>query len=119
MLHASSPCESDSSFDEPGSGYSSPSMSAQRNSTVSLPSHAETEEYLRNTLEIPSHLPVDLSALPDATDKKQPPITHMIKLAIWGSKDKMLTLRGIYGEIENRYPSLKDLQDKPWQVCLP
>jgi hypothetical protein len=94
-------------------------MTPHRNSTVTLPPHSETEEYLRNTLEIPSHFPVDLSALPDVSEKKQPPITHMIKLAIWGTKDKMLTLRGIYNEIEDRYPSLKDLQDKPWQVCVP
>ena len=91
-------------------------MTPHRNSTTSLPPHSETEAYLRNTLDIPPHLPVDLSALPDASDRKHPPITHMIKLAIWGSKDKMLTLRGIYNEIEERYPSLKDLQDKPWQV---
>ena len=117
--HRSSPWDSDSSFDEAYSGYSSSSMTSHRNTTATLPPHSETERYLRRTLDIPPHLPVDLSVLPETTDRRQPPITHMIKLAIWGSDDKMLTLRGIYREIENRYPSLKDLQDKPWQVCPP
>jgi hypothetical protein len=83
---------------------------------VDAPPHSETEEYLQLTLNIPRHLPVNLSALPDISDGRQPPIAHMIKLAIWGSRDKMLTLRGIYDAIERRFPSLKDLQDKPWQV---
>lgn len=115
--HWSSPWDSDSSFEEAWSGYSSSSNTSRRSAMVSLPPHSETEKYLRRSLDIPPHLPVDLSVLPETTERKQPPITHMIKLAIWGSDDKMLTLRGIYREIENRYPSLKDLRDKPWQVC--
>ncbi len=117
MLHTPSPGEPDSSSEEQGSAYSSPSITPL--SFGSLPSYNETEDYLRHHLEIPAHIPVNLRALPDVTAKKQPPITHMIKLAIWGSQYKRLTLRQIYEEIEKRYPSLKELHDKPWQVRLP
>jgi hypothetical protein len=103
-LYARSPSVSDSSTDD-----------VSPHTNVTLPPHNDTEDYLRRTLEIPADIPVDLNALPDSTDKK-PPITHMIKLAIWGSKHKRLTLRQIYDAIERRYPSLKGLKDKPWQV---
>jgi len=103
-FYARSPSVSDSSLDDVSS-----------HTNVALPPHNDTEAYLRRTLEIPADIPVDLNALPDSTDKK-PPITHMIKLAIWGSKHKRLTLRQIYDAIERRYPSLKGLKDKPWQV---
>ena len=112
-----SPSPSDSSLEDDGSTYSS---SSPPPTTYPLPPQAETEEYLRRALEIPRHVPVDLNALPDydpTTEKKQPPITNMIKLAIWGSKHKRLTLRQIYDEIEKRYPTLKESKDKPWQVC--
>lgn len=109
-----SPSPSDSSLDEDGSAYSS---SSPPPSTNPLPTTAETEEYLRRTLEIPRHVPVDLNALSEP-DKKQPPITNMIKLAIWGSKHKKLTLRQIYDEIEKRFPSLKESKDKPWQRSI-
>lgn len=123
FMYAPSPAGSDSSLEEPsGSTYSShsrsPSSIGPSSTSMSLPTNSETEEYLRRTLEIPPHLSVDLSALPEPTEKtsKQPPITHMIKLAIWGSRHKRLTLRQIYDEVEGRYPALKSLQDKPWQV---
>lgn len=115
MPYAQSPSgSSDSSLEDVSSSYSSTSKSSH--TKVALPPHNETEEYLRRTLEIPADTPVNLDALPDSTDKK-PPITHMIKLAIWGSKHKRLMLRQIYDAIERRYPSFKDPKDKPWQVC--
>ncbi|KAF9532693.1 hypothetical protein CPB83DRAFT_807158 [Crepidotus variabilis] len=123
-MYAPSPAGSDSSLEESsGSAYSSshsqsPSSLGPTPISMALPTNQETEEYLRRTLEIPPHLPIDLRALPEPTEKKQPPITHMIKLAIWGSKHKRLTLRQIYDEVERRYPSLKDLQDKPWQRSI-
>ncbi|KAJ3513475.1 hypothetical protein NLJ89_g2926 [Agrocybe chaxingu] len=84
-----------------------------------LPSHQETEKYLRKTLEVPYPYPLNLSSLPDEPfDKKAPAVTTLIKLAIFGSKDKRLTLRQIYDEIENRYPSWKDAKDKHWQTSI-
>jgi len=116
MLHTPSPGDPDSSSEEQGSAYSSSSITLLP--FVSLPPHDETEAYLRKHLDIFPHVPVNLRALPDGTANKQPPITNMIKLAIWGSPHKRLTLRQIYEEIEKRFPYLKDLQDKPWQVQL-
>ncbi|KDR78661.1 hypothetical protein GALMADRAFT_24097, partial [Galerina marginata CBS 339.88] len=42
----------------------------------------------------------------------------LIKLAIWGSPSKKLTLRQIYDAIETRYPSWKTASDKPWQRSI-
>jgi hypothetical protein len=81
------------------------------------PTDPETEAYLRKSIPIAEGKPVNLSSLPDSS-AKTPKISDMIKLAIWGSRNHKLTLRQIYDEIEDRYPHLKDAQDKPWQVCL-
>ena len=116
MLHTPSPGDPDSSSEEQGSAYSSSSITLLP--FLSLPPHNETEAYLRQHLDISLHVPVDLHALPDGAVNKQHPITNMIKLAIWGSPHKRLTLRQIYEEIEKRFPYLKELQDKPWQVWL-
>ena len=77
----------------------------------------ETEEYLRRTLAIPPHMQLNLSSLPDEPHgTKNPKISDLIKLAIWGSPGHKLTLRQIYTAIEERYPSYKAATDKPWQV---
>ncbi|CAA7270469.1 unnamed protein product [Cyclocybe aegerita] len=75
----------------------------------------------RNTFArlLKSPYPLNLSSLPDEPfDKNVPAVTTLIKLAIFGSKDKRLTLRQIYDEIEKRYPSWKDAKDKPWQRSI-
>ena len=89
--------------------------SAEPSSTE--PSSEETEEYLRRTLAIPPHMPLNLSSLPDEPlGTKSPKISDLIKLAIWASPDHKLTLRQIYNAIEERYPSYRKASDKPWQV---
>ncbi|KAF8877832.1 hypothetical protein CPB84DRAFT_1688567, partial [Gymnopilus junonius] len=86
---------------------------------VQFPPHEDTEAYLRQNLNILPPRPVNLSALPDEPfSGKAPKITDLIKLAIWGSKHKQLTLNQIYAEIENRYPSWKMAKDKPWQRSI-
>jgi hypothetical protein len=85
---------------------------------LSLPSHQETEAWLRNHLKIPAPHPLNLWCLRDLISvKKLPNLTEMIMLAIWGSPYKRLGLSEIYTAIEDRYPVLKTNIDKPWQVC--
>ncbi|KAH9481885.1 Forkhead box protein I1-ema [Psilocybe cubensis] len=83
-------------------------------SSVGLPSHAETENYLRQTLGIPLQVPVTLYALADdPRGPNKPSVTTMARLAIWGSPHKKLTLNQIFEAVEQRYPSLGALVDKP------
>ncbi|KAJ3479943.1 hypothetical protein NLJ89_g12307 [Agrocybe chaxingu] len=118
MMHSHSPGPSESENSWDSDQYSSPSPTGS-NAALPLPTNEETDEYLRKTLEIPYPYPLNLSSLPDEPfDKKAPAITTLIKLAICGSKNKRLTLRQIYDEIEKRYPSWKDSKDKPWQRSI-
>lgn len=93
----------------------STSVDSRRTQDPPRPSDQETEAYLRKSIPIAEGKQVNLWSLPESA--KAPKISDMIKLAIWGSRNHQLTLRQIYDEIENRYPHLKDAQDKPWQVC--
>ena len=105
--------ESDSlSLDDNDSMFSSASPPDAFNG--SLPPHEETERYLRLTLGINPPQAVNLTALPESP--WPPGITRMIKLAIWGSQRKMLTLSQIYDEIEKRFPARQSGKDAPWKV---
>lgn len=87
-------------------------------SSIGLPSHAKTEDYLRQTLGIPLHKPVTLYSLPaDPRGPNKPSITTLARLAIWGSSQRKLTLHQIFQAVEERYPSLGALSDKPHRVC--
>ena len=64
-------------------------------------------------------MPLNLWSLPNEPFPGKPPkIAELIKLAIWGSPCRSLTLREIFAAIEERYPSYKQAADKPWQVSL-
>lgn len=73
-----------------------------------LPTHRETEEYLRGNLDIPHPKPLNLWALPDDPNilKGRSSISKLIKLAIWGSETKRLTLSQIHKAIQERYPTI-------------
>jgi len=85
-----------------------------------LPIHEETEDILRKSLKthIPNHVTFNLDALSDENPitSKHMTVFDLIKFAIWGSKNKRLTLGQIYAVIEDRWPFLKYSEDKPWQV---
>ncbi|KAF8903715.1 hypothetical protein CPB84DRAFT_1677862, partial [Gymnopilus junonius] len=113
-------------LDDPHSTFPSPesdTLSLDDNDSVfsyaslhgSLPPHEETEKYLRNTLGIAPPEPVNLSVLPE--HPWPPGITRLIKLAIWGSQRKMLTLSQIYDEIETRFPA-KSGKDASWKKSI-
>ncbi|KAF9483186.1 winged helix DNA-binding domain-containing protein, partial [Pholiota conissans] len=68
-------------------------------------------------MSIPDHRLLNLWSLP-SEPTKVPKISDLIKLAIWGSPNHRLTLRQIYDAIEDRYPTWKQAQDKPWQRSI-
>lgn len=79
----------------------------------------DTEEYLRQQLNIPPFTRVDLWALPDPPPGQRPsqPLPVLIKLAIHGSPKHKLTLREIYLALEERFVWFKENRDdKAWKV---
>jgi hypothetical protein len=63
---------------------------------------------------------VSLQSLPDPAPGVKPPqpLPLLIKLAIYGSPDKKLTLQEIYTALENRFEWFKkNSRDKAWKVC--
>lgn len=92
-----------------------PPVSGAAYTTVGLLSNEETESYLRQTIGIPSHLPVRLSSLPDDPRGTNKPTTRTLaSLAIWGSPERKSTLHQIYLAVEERYP-MQNI--KPRRVC--
>ena len=81
----------------------------------------DTEEYLRHQLHIPPFQPVNLWALPDPPAGQRPsqPLPVLIKLAIFGSRNRQLTLREIYAALEERFVWFRENRhDKAWKVSF-
>jgi len=64
--------------------------------------------------------PIDLDVLDDPPPGEKPnyPYPTLIKLAIYGSPRKRLTLQEIYQALENRFAWFKNSTDAAWKVCL-
>jgi hypothetical protein len=75
------------------------------------------EVYLRRELQIPNHLPVSLSSIPDPRDGSRPyPSNHnLVALAIYTSPHKKLTLQQIYDVLVNRFWYFKE-NTGSWRV---
>ncbi|KAF8135202.1 hypothetical protein EV363DRAFT_1160371, partial [Boletus edulis] len=71
----------------------------------SRPRFPDAGPYLRQQLGLSSHEPVRLQSLPDPPlgEKPTTPLPMLIKLAIYGSPNKQLTLQEIYAGLENRF----------------
>ncbi|KAG1864571.1 hypothetical protein C8R48DRAFT_565712, partial [Suillus tomentosus] len=77
--------------------------------------------YLRETLHIPAHKKIDLWALPDPLEGEKPnqPYPILIKLAIYGSPNKQLTLQEIYTVLEGRFEWFKFRRnEKAWKNSI-
>ncbi|KAG2348085.1 hypothetical protein BDR05DRAFT_606114 [Suillus weaverae] len=77
--------------------------------------------YLRETLHIPPYKEVNLSALPDPPEGEKPnqPYPILIKLAIYGSPNKQLTLQEIYAALEDRFQWFKVRRnEKAWKNSI-
>jgi hypothetical protein len=81
--------------------------------------YPDAGEYLRGQLNLPSTATVNLWCLPDPPGGGKPsiPLPMLIKLAIYGSPKKRLTLQEIYGELAQRFTWFRENQhDQAWKV---
>lgn len=112
----SSPQAGSSTASTPASGHSHLPQPAFH----TTPSTSDAEKYLRHQLGLPRDKPVDLWALRDPPDRKKPvpPYPNLIKLAIFGSPNKKLTLQEIYKALIDRFDWFKDNENElAWKVC--
>lgn len=76
----------------------------------------DTEQYLRGLLNIPIGHPVNLYSLPDPPAGERPgPLPNLVKLAIFGSPGRRLTLQGICNALEERFDWFR--AQSTWKVC--
>lgn len=77
--------------------------------------------FLRQQLGLSEQEPVGLHSLPDPAPGEKPstPLPMLVKLAIYGSPGKQLTLQEIYTELENRFQWFQEHKnEKAWKVCF-
>ena len=70
---------------------------------------------------IPPDRPISLYSLPDSRPGEKPDYTYatLVKVAIWESPARKLTLQEIYDAIETRFPWFKDCKNpNSWKVRL-
>ena len=86
---------------------------------VETPDIPDPGPALRELLGLGEDEEVSLYTLEDPLDGEKPgwPYPTLIKLAIYGSPNKRLTLQEIYAAVENRFKWFRDSPDKAWQVC--
>lgn len=109
----------------PASGSSSASTEARVSqipppSFPTAPDGSDAEQYLRHQLGLPRDRTVDLWALQDPPEREKPsqPLPNLVKLAIFGSPKKKLTLQEIYRALVDRFDWFKDHEaDLSWKVC--
>jgi hypothetical protein len=83
------------------------------------PTYPDAGDYLRRQLSLPPGQPVSLASLDDPPPGQKPSqsLPIMVKLAIYGSPRKRLTLQEIYQAIEQRFEWYRDPGNKSWKVC--
>ncbi|KAJ8588247.1 winged helix DNA-binding domain-containing protein, partial [Rhizopogon salebrosus TDB-379] len=77
--------------------------------------------YLRETLRIPPYQDINLWALPDPPEGEKPnqPYPILIKLAIYGSPHKQLTLQEIYTTLEDRFQWFRERRnERAWKNSI-
>ncbi|KIK98021.1 hypothetical protein PAXRUDRAFT_135062, partial [Paxillus rubicundulus Ve08.2h10] len=90
-------------------------------STTGRSLYPDAGPYLRQQLGLASHEPVGLSTLPDPPYGEKPatPLPMLIKLAIYGSPSKQLTLQEIYNELENRFQWFREHRhERAWKNSI-
>jgi Forkhead domain len=89
--------------------------------SIQAPPSNEAEHYLRHQMSLPRDKPVNLWALKDPPNRGKPsqPYPELIKLAIFGSANKKLTLQEIYKALIDRFEWFKDNSNEmAWKVCF-
>ncbi|KAJ6570046.1 hypothetical protein DFH09DRAFT_838052, partial [Mycena vulgaris] len=78
-------------------------------------------DYLRQQLNLPPNAPVNLWSVPESAGGEKPsiPLPMLIKLAIYGSEKKRLTLQEIYMELASRFKWFNEHnQDQAWKNSI-
>ncbi|KAJ7146750.1 hypothetical protein C8R44DRAFT_601204, partial [Mycena epipterygia] len=78
-------------------------------------------DYLRQQLNLPPNAPVSLWSVPEPSGGEKPniPLPMLIKLAIYGSQKKRLTLQEIYAELCARFQWFRDHNtDAAWKNSI-
>lgn len=98
--------------------YSAPSNTLEDSGRSRFP---DAGPYLRQQLGLAPHDPVSLWSLPDPPPGEKPnqPYPMLIKLAIYGSTTRQLTLQDIYNELEKRFTWFREHRnERAWKVCV-
>lgn len=103
---------------------SAPTFSVPPLATTSLTGRSlfpDAGPYLRQQLGLKPHEPVSLWSLPDPPPGEKPnqPYPTLIKLAIYGSPNKQLTLQEIYSELERRFTWFREhRKERAWRNSI-
>ncbi|KAJ7082943.1 hypothetical protein B0H15DRAFT_435491 [Mycena belliarum] len=114
------PYYDDNSF-YPGTGANMPTAmppSAFQQHTSRYP---DAGDYLRQQLNLPQGARVDLWSVPEPSGGEKPsiPLPMLIKLAIYGSEKKRLTLQEIYQELARRFTWFREHNhDQAWKNSI-
>ncbi|KAF9256518.1 winged helix DNA-binding domain-containing protein, partial [Marasmius fiardii PR-910] len=79
------------------------------------------ERILRSVHNLPYGVPISLSALPDPLPGMKPRQSYntLVQIAIWESREKRLTLKGIYEALERRFSWCRDHPDsRKWKNSI-
>ena len=78
----------------------------------------DPEEYLRQKLALRPGDAINLWSLPDPEPGQRPPHSYplLVRLAIYGSPNKRMTLKQIYEAIENRFEYYRNQPKGAWKV---
>lgn len=96
-------------------------------SSVASPSPGDSNEIpdlereLRRRFALSDDTPINLNVIPDPPPGEKPGQSYptLIKLAIYGSPHKRLTLQGIFEALENRFEWFRNNRhDRAWQVRI-
>lgn len=115
---------SDPSTSTPHHQGSAPTFSISPPATTSHTGRSlfpDAGPYLRQQLGIQPHEPVNLWSLSDPPPGEKPnqPYPMLIKLAIYGSPNKQLTLQEIYSELEKRFTWFRERHnERAWKNSI-
>ncbi|KAF7317271.1 Winged helix DNA-binding domain-containing protein [Mycena chlorophos] len=77
--------------------------------------------FIRQKLNMPSHIPISLASLPDANpvgSRPNVPLPVLAQVAIYESPNNRLTLKEIYAAIQDRYEYYREVQTNAWKRSI-
>ncbi|KAJ6620424.1 hypothetical protein B0H10DRAFT_1791765 [Mycena sp. CBHHK59/15] len=102
----------------PITSHCRPPSASSSTSDVQFTACVDHGDYLRSQLCLPAGATVSLWSIKEPLHGEKPsvPLPMLMKLAIYGSADKQLTLRGIFNELAQRFTWFREHQeDDAWK----